>query len=103
VIGVGLRWLLSFMVERFTAAPDYLYIQLPAGVQRMLLHRLEAEIDELWSFVGRKTNRQGVWIAKNTMTRQIIAFRVGDRSRQSAQALCGLLNILKTGGQNESE
>jgi insertion element IS1 protein InsB len=87
VIGVGLRWLLSFMVERFTAAPDDLYIQPTAGTQRVILQRLEAEVDELWSFVGRKADRHWVWIAMDAETRQIIAFHVGDRSRQSAHAL----------------
>ena len=58
VIGVGLRWLLYFMAERFTAAPEHLYVQSTAGNQRVLLHRLEAEVDELWSFVGKKANRQ---------------------------------------------
>lgn len=91
VIGVGLRWLLAFMVERFTAAPDELYIQPTAGTQRVILQRLEAEMDELWSFVSRKANRRWVWIAMDAMTRQIIAFPVGDRSRQSAQALWGKL------------
>jgi IS1 family transposase len=48
---------------------------------------LEAEVDELWSFVGMKANRHWVWIAMDADTRQIIAFHVGDRSRQSARAL----------------
>jgi IS1 family transposase/transposase-like protein len=87
VLGVGLRWLLYFMAERFTAAPDHLYVQPAAGTQRVILHRLEAEVDELWSFVGKKANRQWVWIAMDALTRQIIAFHVGDRSRQSAHAL----------------
>ncbi len=56
---------------------------------RYSLHRLEAEVDELWSFVGTKANRQWVWIALDADTRQIIAFYVGDRSRQSAEALWG--------------
>jgi insertion element IS1 protein InsB len=51
------------------------------------VHRLEAEVDELGSFVGRKANRHWVWIAMDALTRQIIAFHVGDRSRPSAQAL----------------
>ena len=87
VIGVGLRWLLYFMAERFTAAPEHLYVQSTAGNQSVLLQRLEAEVDELWSFVGRRANRQWVWIAMDAPTRQILAFHVGDRSRQSAQAL----------------
>src|SRR5215467_14511634 len=51
VIGVGLRWLLYFMAERFTAAPEHLYIRPTAGTQRVILQCLEAEVDELWSFV----------------------------------------------------
>ena len=86
-IGIGLRWLLQFMVERFTAAPDDLYVQPTMDTQRVVLQRLEAERDELWSFVGRKANRHWVWIARDVTTRQIIAFHVGDRSGQSAQAL----------------
>jgi IS1 family transposase len=89
VIGVGLRWLLYFMGERFTAAPDHLYVQPASGTQRVILRRLEAEVDELRSFVGQKANRQWVWIAMDAVTRQILAFHVGDRSRQSAQALWG--------------
>jgi insertion element IS1 protein InsB len=81
------------MSERFAAAPDDLYIQPTAGTHRVILQRLEAEVDELWSFVGRKANRQWGWIAMDAMTRQIIAFHVGDRSRQSAQALWGKLPI----------
>ena len=77
------------MVEHFAAAPDHLYVQPTAGTQRVILHRLEAEVDELWSFVGTKANRQWVWIAMDADTRQIIAFHVGDRSRQSAEALWG--------------
>jgi insertion element IS1 protein InsB len=90
-VGVSLRWLLYFVVERFNAAPDDLYVQPTAGTQKVILHRLEAEVDELWSFVGTKTNRQWVWIAMAADTRQILAFHVGDRSRQSAQALWGKL------------
>ena len=53
----------------------------------MILHRLEAEIDELWSFVGTKANRHWVWIAMDVSTRQVVAFPGGDRSGQSAEAL----------------
>lgn len=86
-MGIGLCWLLQFMVERFRAAPDHLNIKLPAGLPAVILHRLEAEMDELWSFVGAKANRHWVWIAMDATTCQIIAFQVGDRSGQSAKAL----------------
>ena len=74
---------------RFATAPDHLYVQPTAGTQKVILPRLEAEVDELWSFVGKKANRQRIWIALAADTRQILAFHVGDRSRQSAEALWG--------------
>ena len=86
-VGVGLRWLLQFMVERFKAAPEHLYVEPPVGTRAVILQRLKAEVDELWSFVGKKANRHWGWIAMDAATRQVIAFHVGDRSSQSAQAL----------------
>ena len=45
------------------------------------------ELDELWSFVGSKTNARWVWIALCRQTRQVVAYFVGDRSADSARAL----------------
>ncbi len=53
----------------------------------MLLQRLEAEVAELWSFVGKKAQRQWMRMAMNASPRQVVAFQVGDRSRQGAAAL----------------
>jgi hypothetical protein len=49
------------------------------------LLRLEAEADEMWSFVVSKENKQWIWIALDGATRQVIAFYVGDRSASSAR------------------
>ena len=59
-VGVGLQWLLQFMGARFQAAPEHLHIKPPASLPAVILRRLEAELDELWSFVGNKENRQWV-------------------------------------------
>src|SRR5262249_5984939 len=86
-VGVGLRWLPHFMSERFHAAPAHLHIQASGQAPMVILKRLEAEVDELWSFVGKKANRQWVWLALDATTRQVIAFHVGDRSQESAEHL----------------
>jgi insertion element IS1 protein InsB len=52
-----------------------------------MLRRLEAEADELCSFVEQKVNKQWLWLAMDRTTRQIIALHVGDRSRESARQL----------------
>ena len=86
-VGVSLTWLLHFMVECFAACPDHLHGPRPAGPAEVVLHQLEAEADEMWSFVEKKANKPWLWIAMDTTTRQIIAFHVGDRSRDSAKEL----------------
>jgi insertion element IS1 protein InsB len=86
-VGVGLRWLLQFMSERFQAAPKHLHVKPAENAPAVILQRLEAELDEIWSFVAKKANRQWVWIAMDAVTRQVIAFHVGDRSQDSAKQL----------------
>ncbi len=86
-VGVSLTWLLHFMVECFAACPDHLHVPRPAGPAEVVLHQLEAEADEMWSFVEKKANKQWLWIAMDATTRQIVAFHVGDRSRDSAKEL----------------
>ena len=53
----------------------------------MVLRQLEAEADEMWSFVKKKANKQWIWIAMDAITCQDLAFHVGDRSRNSAKEL----------------
>jgi insertion element IS1 protein InsB len=86
-VGVSLTWLLHFMVARFAACPDHLHVQLPVRPTDVVIRRLEAEADELWSFVGKRANKQWLWMAMDAKTRQVIAFYVGDRSRKSAREL----------------
>ena len=45
------------------------------------------ELDELWSFVEKKTQPVWLWIALCRRTRQIVAYTLGDRSQESALAL----------------
>ena len=49
--------------------------------------KLTVQMDELWSFVDDKGNKQWVWLAIDADTREIIGCHVGDRSRASARQL----------------
>src|SRR5689334_17108928 len=86
-VGVGMKWLMGFLVECYEAAPVHLNVQIPQGCDPFLVCPLEAEADELWSFVGKKTNPQWLWLALDARSRQVLAFHVGDRSRKSARQL----------------
>jgi insertion element IS1 protein InsB len=86
-VGVGLKWRLGFLVQCFEALPDHLNVQAVACNGEVMMQRLEVEADEMASFVQKKANKQWVWIAMDATIHQVIAFRVGDRSRTSAMRL----------------
>jgi IS1 family transposase len=86
-VGVGLKWLLGFLVDCVEALPDHLHVQPVTCQGNVMIRRLEVEADEMSSFVQKKANKQWIWIAMDAKTRQVIAFHVGDRSRKSAKQL----------------
>lgn len=45
------------------------------------------ELDELWSFVGNKGNKQWIWLALERQTRRIVGFAIGDRSEATCRKL----------------
>jgi IS1 family transposase len=87
VTRVSLTWLLNFIDEVYAESPEDLNVKVcqSRGVVQFL--RLEAEADEMWSFVVSKRNKQWIWIALDVTTKQVIAFQVGDRSASSAREL----------------
>ena len=70
VMKVSLNWLLSFIVSIYKELPDDLNIQVKTRSDAILF-RIESEIDEMWSFVGSKSNKQWIWIALDRETRQV--------------------------------
>lgn len=49
------------------------------------LEVLGIQLDEMWSFVQKKENKQWIWLALNPANRQIIAFHIGGRGKKDAQ------------------
>ena len=48
---------------------------------------LTVQMDELWSFVDDKGNKQWVWLAIDVVTRELVGCHIGDRFSDSALAL----------------
>lgn len=63
--------------------------ELPALSQTLVESEESAvlELDELWSFVGKKANAVWVWIAQSRRTRQVVAYALGDRSAATCAKL----------------
>jgi len=86
-VGVGLKWLLEFLVTQFEALPDHLNVEPITSNADVVIQRLEVEADAMASFVQKKVNKQWIWLAMDAKSRQIIGFHVGDRRRKSARKL----------------
>jgi hypothetical protein len=55
-VGVSLTWRLLCMVERFAACPNDLQVRVPRHPTDVVMRRLAAEADEMWSGVRQKAN-----------------------------------------------
>jgi len=91
VMKVSLRWLLVYIKKRYAQMPEDLNFKASRVCvkegDKIYVQLIDCQADELWSFVYRRDNVKYIWIALHTQTRQIIAFHVGDRSRESARKL----------------
>ena len=43
--------------------------------------RDKLEVDEMWSYVGKKTEKRWLWLAINRRTREIVSWHFGDRDK----------------------
>ena len=81
VTGVSERWLQLYVNQKLYETPKVI------EVTKKKVGRLTIQLDEMWSFVGSKENKQWVWLAIDADSREIVGVFVGDRSRQSATKL----------------
>jgi insertion element IS1 protein InsB len=80
-VGVSESWLQGYVNGRYANTPRHVV------VKKKSKRRLTIECDELWSFVGKKENKQWVWLAIDRDTREVVGVYVGDRTEQSARGL----------------
>jgi IS1 family transposase/transposase-like protein len=81
VMQVSEDWLQDYVNRCYETVPREVQVQ-PKDKGH-----LEVQMDELWSFVDDKGNKQWVWLAIDVVTREIVGCYIGDRSRNSAVAL----------------
>ena len=79
--GVSESWLQSYVNVCYELVPK------AAEVMPKVKGKLKVQMDELWSFVDDKGNKQWVWLAIDADTREVIGCHIGDRSRESARSL----------------
>ena len=80
-VKVSERWLQDYVNEKYDPVPRKIV------VSKKNKGPLTIECDELWSFVGKKSQKQWIWLALDRKTREIVGVFLGNRSRQSARKL----------------
>jgi IS1 family transposase/transposase-like protein len=80
-VGVSQSWLQRYVNQRYEQT------ERTAKVVPKAKGKLDVQIDELWSFVDSKGDKQWVWVAMDVKTREVIGCHIGDRSRASARQL----------------
>jgi insertion element IS1 protein InsB len=86
VVDISLTWLLAYIKKLYKKQPKDLNYRLPSK-EMFGIQLIKSELDEMWSFVQKKSNKQWIWIAQCRRTRQVIAFHIGGRARVDAQEL----------------
>jgi len=81
IFGIARQTLARWILEKADALPDLADTLEAARANDVL------ELDELWSFVFRKSDKRWIWIALCRRTRQVVAYFIGDRSEKSCREL----------------
>ena len=80
-MGVSEKWLYHYKAVKYANMPSQL------AVKPKKKGKLTVQMDELWSFVNHKNNKQWVWVAVDAKTKEMVGLHIGDRSQASAKAL----------------
>ena len=80
-MGVSESWLQNDVNQLYAA------VETKVSVIPKAVGKCRVQMDELWSFVDHKGNKQWVWLAMDVRIREVIGCYIGDRSKGSAQAL----------------
>lgn len=85
IFDVSMPWLLELIDGLIEEIPQDLNAEVVQENDEIEVVLLQA--DELWSYVGAKTNPQWLWLVMHSRTRQVVAMEVGSRDRATAEKL----------------
>jgi insertion element IS1 protein InsB len=86
VMEIDAHQLYTYMDELYDEVPQDLACSVNYTTDIELV-KVNSELDELWSFVGCKANKQWLWLALDRESRQVVALFIGDRSADGALGL----------------
>ena len=81
IVGVSRSWLQRFVNALYAATPR------EPGPLKKKAGQVRIEVDEMWSFIGKKEEPWWVWTAQDSRTRQVVGMAVGERDEFTARCL----------------
>ena len=81
IFGISRKTLARWILEEAASLPGLADTLEEAKANDVL------ELDELWSFVLKKSEKRWIWIALCRRTRKVVAYFIGDRSEKSCREL----------------
>ncbi|MDJ0724909.1 MAG: IS1 family transposase [Prochloraceae cyanobacterium] len=88
VTNVSETWLQDYVNHKYSELPQEIKISQKAK------GKLTIQCDEAWSFVGKKGNKQWIWLALDVKTREIVGCYVGDRGETGARGLWNSIPVV---------
>lgn len=80
VTGISETWLQKYINSKYESILTEVVVNYISG-------SLIVQCDEMWSFVQSKENKQWIWLAINSESKQIVGAYIGKRDRDGAQQL----------------
>ncbi|MCP3848960.1 MAG: IS1 family transposase, partial [Gammaproteobacteria bacterium] len=70
VTNISMTWLLIYIENLYDSLPDHLNFHIIEEISPNLIIQ-QLEVDEMWSFVEKKANKQWIWIAMDPVSKQV--------------------------------
>ena len=82
-VGVSMTWLLAYARVHWDKTPRDIGEKIIQKVKNLQVFGLQ--MDEMWSFVGKKSVKCWIWICCDPIHRLVIAYHIGGRDKKAAQ------------------
>jgi IS1 family transposase/transposase-like protein len=80
-VNVSETWLQQYVNKKYEETPKVVNVTHKAKGKMII------ECDEMWSYVGKKSNKKWIWMAKDRATGEVVGVYVGSRDKEGAKGL----------------
>lgn len=94
VFDLSFNWLSSFSRFQWMQTPRDLGLSDKMIKQVKALQIFGIQMDEMWSFVGKKKRKRWIWVVYDPVNRLVITYYIGKRGKKAARKLWKKIPVL---------